>query len=164
MKGNGMKKEVNNYHCGNCKYFRVDADRNESLCKRIDHKSVKFHTPWFKSYDCNQHNGIICSDFIPASWYINAVKEWNGFEEYWENYVEQWLPYKKTDTTVSFIINGDRSVSYQVKLLDFIYNTMFDEYGYLKAVSKRYYKRDKTSSIGYRLITEKVDIPVIVSK
>lgn len=154
--------EVDNYHCGNCKYFRVDADINESICKRIDHKLVKFYTPWFKTYDCNQHSGVICSDFIPASWCVHAVNTWNGFNEYWKYYVEQWLTI--ADKTVSFFINEDTSVSYQVLLNDFLYNTMFDSDGNLKAVTKRYYKRSKKSPIGYELITEKVNVPVHVEQ
>ena len=119
-----VNMEVDNYHCGNCRYFRVDADISESLCKRIDHKSVKFYTPWFKAYDCNQGSGVICSDFSPAAWCVHAVKEWNGFDVYWRNYVDQWLG--RTDKTISFFVNGDTSVSYQVPLMDFVYNTMFD--------------------------------------
>lgn len=153
-----MDIEVDNYHCGNCKFFRADADRNESLCKRIDHKTVKFYYPWFKSYDCNQHSGVICSDFIPASWCVHAVKVWKGFDIYWENYVKQWLNTK----TVSFYINGDTSVCYQVPVMDFVYNRMFDKDGNLKAISRKYYKRSKKSSTGYELITEKIDTPVCI--
>lgn len=141
----------------------MNADREESYCKRIDHKSVQFFRPWFKSYDCGQYSGIICADFVPASWCINAVKEWNGFDEYWENYIEQWLPHSNTNRSISFFINGDTSVSYQVKLLDFVYNTMFDDHGGLKAISKQFYKRDKTSPVGYRLITEKINEPVQIN-
>ena len=28
--------------CGQCKWFKVGADRTPSTCKRIDHKHIKF--------------------------------------------------------------------------------------------------------------------------
>lgn len=152
-----MQRDVNNFHCGNCKYFRVDADWNESVCKRIDHKHIQFYRPFFKSYDCNQNSGVVCSDFIPAARCVNAAKEWKGFEEYWENYVEQWLPYSDTNVTISFYLNGNTDESYQVKLLDFVYGNMF-EGNKLKAVSKQYYKRcSNPNGCGYKLITEPID-------
>jgi hypothetical protein len=155
------EKEVENYHCGSCKYFKVDADRSESTCKRIDHKTIQFSVPWFKSYDCGQFSGIICSDFIPADWCINAVKEWRGFEEYWYNYIKQWLPYSNTNTYISFIINGDKNIRYHVKLMDFVYGTMFDN-NKLKAYEKVYYKKNKKSSIGFELIIEPIMNGIIV--
>lgn len=153
------KRDVGNYHCGNCKYFNVKADLEgvESTCKRIDHKKVKFYKPWFKSYDCNQHNGIICSDFIPADWCVSAVKEWRGFEEYWENYVEQWLPYRDTNTFVSFFVNGDTETAYRVRLMDFVNGTMIEK-GILKAFEKMYYKRDRNpNGFGYKLVHEPIN-------
>jgi hypothetical protein len=153
-----MKKcEVSNLHCGNCKFFKVDADRNESICKRIDHKTIQFGRAWFKSYDCNQHTGIICSDFIPADWCISIVREWNGFDEYWFNYVEQWLPYKNIDMLIPFFVNGDTDNKYMVKLMDFINGTMIEN-SKLKAVQKVYYKQDRDpEGYGYKLIKEEID-------
>jgi hypothetical protein len=151
------QREVENYHCGECKYFKVDADRNESICKRIDHKVIQFGRPFFKSYDCNQHAGTICSSFIPAAWCKNAIKEWKGFEEYWPNYVEQWLPYKNINALIPFFINGNTDISYMVKLMDFVNGTML-EGNKLKAKEKIYYKRDKGNhGCGYKLIKEFID-------
>ncbi len=79
--------------CGDCKYFRINADREESLCKRIDHKATKFYRPWFKSYDCGQMTGIICSDFTPAERCKYLYEHWTSIEEYCEQY-------KQADPTV----------------------------------------------------------------
>ena len=147
-------REVEHLYCGDCKFFRVDADRHESFCKRIDHKQVRFAIPYFKCYDCNQSAGIICSDFVPATQYKQIVKEWKGFDEYWNNYVDQWLPYGNTDTTVGFTLNGDNKVRYYVKLMDFVNGTMFSQGGMLKWVYKRYYKQDRNpKGFGYTLVT-----------
>lgn len=157
-------REIDHYHCGDCKYFKVDADWSESTCKRIDHKTIQFGKPWFKSYDCNQHSGVICSDFIPAEWNTNAIKNWKGFEEYWGNYVDQWLPYRNTDILIPFIINGDTSCRYMVKLMDFMNGTMMDG-DKLKAVEKMYYKRDRNpKGFGYKLIREPVNGVLITDK
>jgi hypothetical protein len=150
-------QDVPNLHCGHCKYFRVDADRNESLCKRIDHKTIQFGRPWFKSYDCNQHSGTICSDFLPAELWINIFKEWRGFEEYWSNYVKQWLPYKNTEMLIPFFLNGDTDNKYMVKLIDFVYGNMI-EGNKLKAVQKVHYKHDRDpQGYGYKLIKESIN-------
>lgn len=163
------KREVERYSCGSCKFFNVNADRTESFCKRVDHKTVKFAEPYFKCYDCGQFDHLICADFLPADWHVNAVKEWTNFDEYWENYVTQWLPYSNTDTYISFTLNGDTSVRYRVKLLDFVYGNMYSD-GWLNAYEKVYYKQSRSSPTGYDLIVEPIDkveingIPHVVSK
>lgn len=124
----------------------------------MDHKKIKFAIPYFKCYDCQQHAGTICSDFEPAAWCINAVKEWRGFDEYWANYVDQWLPYSDTNTYMSFTLNNDTSVRYHVKLLDYVYGKMIDDNGRLKAFEKIYYKQSRDpTSFGYVLIREPID-------
>lgn len=52
-------------------------------------------------------------------------------------------------------LNHDQSVRYFIKYSDFYFDTMFDEQGNLKWISKQYYKRTKDSPIGYRLVTER---------
>ena len=139
--------DVENYHCGHCKYY--------NNCKRIDHVTIQFAKPWFKTYDRNQFSGNICSDFEPADHCTHACKTWTGFEDYWPKYVEQWLPYSNTDVLVYFTLNGDASVRYGVKLLDFVYGTMFDG-NVLKASVKTYYKKTR-DGFGYKLIKEKIN-------
>ena len=141
------KEHVENYHCGSCKYYHN--------CKRIDHQAIQFAKPWFKTYDRNQFSGCVCSDFEPAEWCVYACKAWMGFEYYWPRYVEQWLPYKNTSVLIYFTLNGDTSIRYGVKLLDFVYGNMIDG-NILKASEKVYYKKVK-SGFGYKLIKEKID-------
>lgn len=142
-----FSEDVEHYHCGSCKYFHD--------CKRIDHVILKFATPWFKSYDRNQFSGVICADFEPAQWCAYACQTWRGFEYYWPRYVEQWLPYKNTNTLVYFTIQDNTSVRYGVRLMDFVNGTMMDG-DVLKAVKKTYYKRTR-EGFGYKLIRETID-------
>lgn len=151
-----MVEEYDNYCCGDCAHWKVGDCGKHLPCKRIDHDTVKFATPWFHSYNGNQHSGCICSDFQPAAWNRSAVMRWPGFEAYWKSYVEYWLPYKNTDTTVSFTLHGDTSVWYRVPLMEFVNGTMI-EGNRLKAVEKVYYKKDRNSPYGYALVREAID-------
>lgn len=152
--------DVDNLRCSECKFYRVDADRNESLCKRIDHKRVKFAVPWFKSYDCD--HGCICSDFEPVEYYPAMYKNWHdigGFINWWPLFVDQWLPYKNTEVLTYFTINDDTSIRYGVKLMDFVNGTMFKN-GKLMAVEKMYVKHHKRSPkhpTGYEIVKEVID-------
>lgn len=121
------------FMCGDCKYFKVDADRSESLCKRIDHKTVKFWRPYFASYDCGQHH-MICADFEPKHpEYADFKDKWEGFEDYWAAYKEAWLP--SGTSTVPFYINDDHSAMYRVPLETFLYGPVVKD-GVLQAISK----------------------------
>jgi hypothetical protein len=153
------EQDVPHLHCGNCKHFSVWADMRESFCKRIDHKKIKFAIPWFACYDCGQRAGTICSDFELNEVLCPAIaKEWKGFGDYWTKYVETWLPYHNTDTGIGFTLNGDTSIRYKVKLLDYVYGTMLDENGKLKAYEKVYYKQDRDpKGYGYHLVREPID-------
>lgn len=135
-------KDCENYSCGDCKYFRINADRNESLCKRIDHKKIKFYMPWFASYDCGQTMHIVCSDFEPVEWHMYACKTWTCFEDYWRQYKETWLPYGDIGTTLGF--------------MDFINGTMVKN-GVLKAVERMYFKHNVNCTTNYELIHEKIN-------
>ncbi len=140
-----------------CKYFKVNADQEHvmSECERIDHKKIKFAVPWFKSYDCGQHS-IICSDFLPAKWCVSTYKEWTCFEDYWVYYLNQWLPYHNTNTTIAFTLNGDTDVRYHVPLLVYVYGDMIKN-NKLMAVQKSYYKQDRLpNGFGYKLIVEPI--------
>lgn len=139
--------EVDSYRCKNCKFFRKN-------CKRIDHETIKFAVPWFKSYDCDF--GTVCSDFLPAGYMKYANEIWTGFDDYWVGFVNQWLPYKNTNKLVYFTLHGDTSIRYGVSLLDYVYGNMIEE-GILKAVEKEYYKRTRKSPTGYVLIHEPIE-------
>lgn len=136
-----------NYHCGNCIYY---GTHTSPCTKRIDHEKIKFATPFFKSYDRNQFSGIVCSDFVPRYNSDNF-----NFQDYWNDYVEVWLPYSNTNILIWFTLNEDISVRYGVKLMDYVYGTMYDSNGNLKAIKKKYYKKTK-DGFGYKLITENI--------
>lgn len=146
---------VEHYFCGDCVHWKFENGKH-CPCKRIDHVSVKFAVPWFKCYDANQHNGVICSDFSPKPYMVWAVAHWAGFQAYWEAYVKEWLPYGNTNTLVYFTLNGDTSIRYGVPLMDFVNGTMM-EGNRLKAVEKMYYRQDRKSPYGYSLIREPID-------
>lgn len=145
-------------YCGDCAYFKGNAHMAgvESTCKRIDHKTVKFAVPWFKSYDCGQRDHIPCGDFVPAHPEYADFKEWTNFSDFWQIYVKAWLPYENEDITVPFTIYGDTSVRYHVPLVKYIDGTMIVD-GVLQATEKEYYKRIKDNSFPFKLIHETID-------
>ena len=118
--------------CGSCKYFQVNADmRDDTTCKRIDHKKIKFAVPWFKSYDCGQLSGIICSDFTPKEGCKWLYEHWVSIEDYCKEYEEiEGKP--RIKGMLGFCINGDRSIRYYVRYKDFYDNDFLDENGDLK--------------------------------
>lgn len=151
-----VEDDIENYHCGNCIHWKLGAGGKHLPCKRLDHETIKFATPWFKSYDAGQHSGCICSDFYPHPSNTYAVKHWTTFEDYWNKYVDQWLPYKNTNTLIYFCLNDDRSIRYGVPLMDYVNGTMIDG-DMLKAVQKTYYKQSRKSPIGYELVHESIN-------
>lgn len=138
--------------CGDCKYCNPKADMVgiESNCKRLDHKHYQFAIPWFKSYDCGQRSGGICSDFEPNEWELWLYRHWKTeFKD---------IKHSKGSSTipryVGLCIDKDQSVRYYVYADDFYNNTFKNTDGSLKWVYKQYYKRSKKSAIGYKLIKE----------
>lgn len=149
--------EREHYFCGSCAYFKVNADMPnvESTCKRIDHKKVQFYRSWFKSYDCNQFSGAICSGFIPADWCVAAKKNWDGFDNYWKSYKKYWNTNVDNDS-ISFFLDGNKNVGYKVKMTDFVFGNMYNDDGTIKAFEKFCYKQSRKSPTGYELIREKL--------
>ena len=133
--------------CGQCKWFKVDADRTTSTCKRIDHKHIRFAFPWFKSYDCGQFAPFVCKDFEPSDTCPWLKDHWKGWDDYWQG--------EEPSGTISFILDGDTSIRYKVSRKDFVDGTFLDPEGNLKWIEKEYYKQSRKSSIGYVLIHEK---------
>lgn len=142
-------EDVDNLHCGDCKYFGFDSPGHTPCQKRIDHKTVRFSVPWFKSYDCNQHIGVICSEFEPKSVYKSIFQTWRGFDYYWTRYVEQW----NTPRYMSFILDGNKKIRYNVKTEDFVFGNLFVD-GKLNAYERVYCVLDRKSPIGWRLVQE----------
>lgn len=137
------------FGCGLCKHFQVDADRREdTTCKRIDHKHFQFAKPWFKSYDCGQNSSIICKDFEPDESYMWLYNHWQGWDFLFGDKIY------KDNETIGLCIDKDQSIRYKVKREDFVNGTFIDEDGNLKWVEKMYYKRTEDSPIGYHLVHE----------
>lgn len=135
--------------CGDCKFCNplADIDTVESQCKRLDHKHIQFAVPWFKSYDCGQHSGGVCSDFEPNEWELWLYRHW---QPEFLNIDRK----KQCLGKVGLCLDKDQSVRYYVDANDFYYETFLNEDGSLKWIEKKYYKRDKKSPIGYKLVTE----------
>ena len=141
--------------CGECKHFQVDADRREdTTCKRIDHKKIQFARPYFKSYDCGQFHSNICSEFEP-----NSIAKW--LKEHWTG-IYTWISAWENDNKRSFFdnnytvltLNGDNSVRYYVKRADFFNGTFVNSDGSLKWVKKCYTKASRKSPTGYQVVWE----------
>ena len=146
-----MSRDVNyepeHYRCSNCKYY-------QSGCKRVDNKTISFAVPWFVNVqpDC----GTVCCDFELKDYMIHAKQNWIDFDTYFKEYVENWLPYGNTNKLIYFCLNGDTSIRYGVKLLDYVYGNMYLSNGVLNAVEKMYYKQVR-SGFGYELVREPIE-------
>lgn len=144
-----IKENIEYVMCGYCKWFKVNADRVESICKRLDHKKYQFTKPWFRCYDCGQFNKKICNDFEPAKLWKYLFKHWTSFDDFIGEISENEI--------VSLTINGDNSIWYKVKYKDFANGTFIDEKGELKWIEKCYFKKCKVTEknpIGYILVRE----------
>ena len=147
--------------CGDCKYHQVDAERREdTTCKRLDHKRIKLAVPWFKSYDCGQFSHVaICADFSPKESHVWLYNHWTCIEDYIADFEkEEKRPFfgkpHEGRAYIGFCIDGNKDVRYYVNRKDYFNNDFLDENGNLKWVKKCYYKKSRKSPIGYRLITE----------
>ncbi len=149
---------VPNLDCGHCKHFNVKADLpgEVSSCKRIDHKTIKFYTPWFKCYDCGMHH-MICSDFEPRHPEYADFRDWEGFDEAFPVWMDAWLPYRKK-TDIGFILNGDRTTVYYVPFDTFVYGPLVVD-GMLQTTGKTTCARDKVDHGVqlYKRVYEKID-------
>ena len=97
-----------------------------------------------------------CYDFELKDYMIYAKQNWIDFDTYFKECVENWLPYGNTNTLIYFCLNGDTSIRYGVKLLDYVYGNMYLSDGVLNAVEKMYYKQVR-SGFGYSLIREPIE-------
>lgn len=118
----------------------------QSQCKRLDHKTIQFRTPTFKSYDCS---GRICSDFRPSPNYKFFYNNWH------DRYIRFYVP--KEHETIALRVKGEDEVDYHVRYLDFFNDTFRNEDGSLKWLYREYYIQTKFSPFGYLLIKEYPD-------
>ena len=138
--------EPERYKCGHCKHYRTG-------CKRVDNKIISFAKPYFKA---EANCGTVCCDFELKDYMVYAKQNWIDFDTYFKEYVENWLPYGNTNTLIYFCLNGDTSIRYGVKLLDYVYGNMYLSNGVLNAVEKMYYKQVR-SGFGYELVREPIE-------
>lgn len=133
--------------CGQCKYFKVNADREDSTCKRLDHKHIQFAVPWFKSYDCGQFSGTVCKDFEPSDTVKWLKEHWVSYEDYYDG--------DKPTGTISLVLDGNTAIRYKVLKEDFVNGTFINKDGSLKWIEKEFYrkvKKSKKNPIGYELV------------
>lgn len=140
--------------CGSCKYHQVDADRRQdTTCKRLDHKHIQFAVPWFKSYDCGQRSGITCADFEPEEYCKWLYHHWTSMQDYVESF-ERVEKREYLNGYLGLCLDGNQDIVYYVDRGDFFNNTFLNEDGSLKWHHKHYYKRTNKNAIGYVLVTE----------
>lgn len=144
--------EVDRLYCGDCRHFGHSSPGHTPCRKRIDHETVRFAQPWFKSYDCNQRSGVICSEFEPSGLYVFLARTWRGFDYYWPRFVEQW----GAPRYIPFTLDGNTKVRYHVRTANFVFGNLFvgDR---LNAYERTFYVRDNKSPFGYRLVTQPWD-------
>ena len=135
--------------CGECKWFNVRADMEgvESTCKRLDHKHLRFAKKIFKSYDCGQFDTNTCADFKPDE------KKVPWLYNHWDKVKEQIIPYK-SNHAVSLNIDGDTSVKWAVKAIEFYDGTFLNPDGSLRWVYKYYSVPCRTSPSKYKTLYE----------
>lgn len=140
--------------CGECEHFQVDADRREdTTCKRLDHKKYKLAVPYFKSYDCGQFHCNICSEFKPKASAKWLHDNWESIDAYMSEYES--VEHKAfLDGYTVLCLDGNTAIRYYVKRSDYFYNQFVNTDGSLKWVKRCYYKKSRKSPIGYELIWE----------
>ena len=118
---------VPHLRCGECKYFKCNADQKdvESICKRLDHKVVKFSKSPFASYQCGEWNPPCC-DFEPKHPDYTDYQEWTSMEEVYPIFVKAWLPYGKEPKYANFVIGNDFDIVFHVPYKLFYFGGMID--------------------------------------
>lgn len=162
--GNGLR-------CKDCVYqdfvaYRSNSEEYRTMCKRIDHDIVRFCPNLWAGHNTDSDHAI-CSDFKPRPLRKILYENWTNFNDYKEYYKKvnrrEICGLNQYDT-FSFVIKGDDKHRYIVKGSDFIYGTMFDEDGKLKAferISRKVVRNPDPENIKnfypYRIIHEKID-------
>ena len=142
------ENDVDNFGCRDC------AHKDQCEWKKIP--GMKPAKP---AWSAEEYPGFPCSAFEPLPWHVRGCENWKGFWNWWNRYVDQWLPMPPDKTLVYFTVNNDTSVRYGVPLMDYVNRRMVSgsrALATLKAVEKQYYKRAKNDPIGMKLIHEKI--------
>ena len=140
--------------CNDCIRYKPTADLpwEESTCKRLDHKHVKFYTSPFKSYDCD---GPICQDFQPNGLNKWLARHWSP--DFLKSWVGEYEAERPINRYVALILDGDRKVMYHVRYDDWFYGRFLNEDGTLKWFRKQYQRkvvRQSNDGPGFELVTE----------
>ena len=121
-------------YCLYCKY-------NREGCKRVDHKTVKFHKSPFQSYHGGETH-IPCCDFeLAYPDYADYKGKWQGIMDAWPVYVDTWLGGREPKE-LTFHLGDDFDTDYAVPFNLFFYGGMIQD-GVLMATEKRTTVRDK---------------------
>lgn len=161
----------NTIRCQHCEYqdfyaYRTNPDTYKTKCKRIDHDIVRF-TPNVFSGHATDLMHPICSDFKPNKLYKLLYENWTCFDDYKEYYKsvngEEIRGLNQYDY-FSFVIKGCDKYRFHVKGSNFVYGTMFDKDGKLKAyerISQKIVRNPEPERIKnfypYRLIREEIN-------
>ena len=135
--------------CGECKWFKVNADMDgvESTCKRLDHKHLRFAKKIFKSYDCGCFDINTCADFEPDE------KKVPWLYNHWNEVKGQIIPYGDNNV-VLLNVDGDTSIRWAVKAIEFYDGTFLNPDGSLRWVYKYYSVPCRTSPSKYKTLYE----------
>jgi len=128
-----------NFSCCCCAKWKIDAERNECICPKLDHKKVKFYIPYFKCYDCGMHH-VICGEFVPKYPHYADFKDWTNFEDYWKVYEKAWLTDGMKNRGIGFTVDGDGEKIFFVPLETWLYGEVVKD-GILQATTMGYHVR-----------------------
>lgn len=140
--------------CRDCKHCNVKADLDgesaSNLCP-INHKDIKISKPWFASYDVG--NCPICKNFEPKKTLKWLYERWEGLDRYFKDreicFKEDGLVYIPPKQ-ICIIFNDNFDIRYAIPYEDY-FNCNVDT---SKWIYKSYFKRDKSSPLGYSRVTE----------
>lgn len=134
--------------CGQCAWYRASADREEvpSLCKRLDHKRIRFRRKVFLAYDCGFLSPHICREFKPGPSCPWLSSVWSGYDDY--------APYISRGE-VALEDSGFPGITFFVPQSDFADGKHLNPDGTIAWTRKQYYK-------GRKLITEFPDGTTVV--
>lgn len=145
--------------CEDCKYFDLIADFHakqgiKTPCKNMDYTKYWFYAPWFQSH-CTGAGILICRQFEMSSIRVWLKQRFTCPDDYIAFLITHGEMNFHT-AKVSFFKAGNRKeAKYDIYFRDFYYGTYENEDGTLKCCNKTYYKIDRKSPVGYRLIHEK---------
>lgn len=153
-------------HCKYCDFELYPSDIYKSKCKRIDHNVVRFCPNIYAGHHTDFDHPI-CSDFKPNKMYKLLYENWTCFDDYKSYYKsvnDEEIKGLGQYDSFPFVIKGYDKYRFLVKGSDFIYGTMFDNNGNLKAYERYYQKLVRNPDpeniknfYPYKIVHEKID-------